>query len=87
MDKYGDIEKSYRENLDSWLCNLYFSIEQRDTLANPYSVQLVLDEETQERIKKKEEKFQEDEKSPVNQIKLNLESCDSPNGKGGSYGI
>lgn len=52
MDKYGDIEKAYRENLDAWLCNLYFSIQRKDTLANPYSVQLILDQETQERQEK-----------------------------------
>jgi hypothetical protein len=48
MDKYGDIEKAYRENLDAWLCNIYFSIQRKDTLANPYSVQLILDQNTQE---------------------------------------
>jgi hypothetical protein len=44
MDKYGDVEKAYRGNLDAWLCNLYFSIERKDSLSNPYTVQLILDE-------------------------------------------
>lgn len=63
MDKYGDIEKAYRENLDTWLCNLYFSIERKDALANPYSIQLILDEET----KKEQEKYPESQ-----EIRLNI---------------
>jgi len=52
MDKYCDIEKTFKTNIDSWLCNMYFSIRRKDTLANPYSVQLILDEETQSRYAK-----------------------------------
>ncbi len=52
MDKYCDIEKAYKANIDNWLCNLYFSIKRKDTLANPYSVQLILDEDTQSRYNK-----------------------------------
>lgn len=29
MDKYRDIEEKYKENLDNWLCNLYFSIRRK----------------------------------------------------------
>jgi len=29
-DKYKDIEKAYRDNIDNWLCNLYFSTEVHD---------------------------------------------------------
>jgi len=41
--KYADVEKSIRGNLDTWLCNLYFSLETREPLANPYTTQLDLD--------------------------------------------
>jgi hypothetical protein len=44
-----DIEKRYKTGIDNWLCNMYFGISKKDTLANPYSVQLVLDAETEER--------------------------------------
>jgi hypothetical protein len=27
IDKFSDIDKLYRTNIDEWLCNLYFSIE------------------------------------------------------------
>ena len=49
IDKYSDVEKTYRTSIDNWLCNMYFSIKKKDTLANPYTVQLVLDADTQER--------------------------------------
>jgi len=26
MDKFADIDRLYRRNIDEWLCNLYFSI-------------------------------------------------------------
>lgn len=29
MDKYRDIEEKYKNNLDNWLCNLYFSIKSK----------------------------------------------------------
>lgn len=48
--KYGDIEKSIRNNLDTWLCNLYFSIEPREPLANPYTTQLDLDNNAHNKI-------------------------------------
>jgi hypothetical protein len=44
--KYEDIESTYRNDIDNWLSNLYFVLQRRDTLANPYSVQLVLDDDT-----------------------------------------
>ncbi len=43
ISKYADIEKSIRWNIDTWLCNLYFSMELREPLANPYTTQLDLD--------------------------------------------
>lgn len=49
MDKYCDVEKVYKSDIDNWLCNLFFSIARKDELANPYSVQLILDEDTQKR--------------------------------------
>lgn len=56
MDKYSDIEKAYRENLDSWLSNLYFSIRQKDSLGNPYTVQLILDNDFDENRNESPEK-------------------------------
>ena len=47
--KYQDIENSYTANLDTWLANLYFGVMKKDTLGNPYTVHLVLDEDTQKR--------------------------------------
>lgn len=48
--KYADIEKRIRYNLDTWLCNLYFSIEPREPLANPYTTQLDIDNEANQKI-------------------------------------
>ena len=28
IDKFQDLEQSYRKDLDQWLCNFYFSVEQ-----------------------------------------------------------
>ena len=50
MVKYADIEKSIRDNLDTWLCNLYFSIEPREPLAHPYTTELDLDSEAHNKI-------------------------------------
>ena len=48
--KYGDIEKSIRNNMDTWLCNLYFSMEPREPLANPYTTQLDLDNDAHNKL-------------------------------------
>jgi hypothetical protein len=33
IDKFSDIDKLYRFNIDEWLCNLYFSIEMVNQLS------------------------------------------------------
>ena len=50
IHKYGDVEESIRENLDTWLCNLYFSIDPKESLTNPYTTQLDLDNEAHGKI-------------------------------------
>ena len=65
IDKYCDIEKTYKTNIDNWLCNLYFSIVKRDSFENPNSVQLVLDEETKDRHHKYIQKEEQTARSTV----------------------
>lgn len=50
--KYQTFEDTYRDDIDTWIANMYFSIARKDTLANPYTVQLVLDDDTKERHRK-----------------------------------
>ncbi len=50
--KYRDIESAYRDDIDAWLANLYFVVQRRDLLPNPYTVNLVLDNETRQRHKR-----------------------------------
>lgn len=69
--RYQEIEQVYTTNLDTWLANLYFTIERRDTLAIPNSVKLVLDEETKQRHEKYmllEE--QKEDKDSIENLKL-----------------
>jgi len=61
VSKYQEIEDVYTNDLDTWLANLYFIIQRRDTLANPYSVQLVLDEDSKQRHEKYIEVNRDDE--------------------------
>jgi len=51
ITRYIEIENSYRNSLDSWLANLYFTLSQKDKLGNSNSAQLVLDEDTKNRHK------------------------------------
>jgi len=61
IKKYADIERSIRENLDTWLCNLYFSLEPREPLTNPYTTQLDLDNEEHQKIAQVLEVGEDDE--------------------------
>jgi len=48
MDKYCDIEKTYKTSVDNWLCNLYFSITMRKSSFDPKAATLILDEDTKQ---------------------------------------
>lgn len=43
MDKYGDVERSYKENVDRWVCNLYFCLKRRDSIGKTYMENLIED--------------------------------------------
>lgn len=43
IDKYRDIERRYKESLDRWICNLYFSIRRKDTTERSYLANLMTD--------------------------------------------
>ncbi len=58
--KYQEIENAYRDDIDVWMSNMYFVVSRKDTLANPYTVQLVLDEETKKRYDKHPETGEDD---------------------------
>ena len=81
MDKYCDIEKSYKTNVDNWLCNLYFSLSKKDSLANPYSVQLVLDEDT----KNRHEKYLENTSKTSPAINVKTAEKAEKDASGGAY--
>lgn len=36
VNKYRDIEKRYKENLDNWVCNLYFSVRRKISRGKDY---------------------------------------------------
>lgn len=44
MDKFADIDRLYRRNIDEWLCNLYFSIQKTNPLSageNEYQIRML----------------------------------------------